>query len=72
MVRQFEGVKAAECAWCGGPLEIDDVDDAPVCELRGCEARFCGVGCVDFHMGKHEDDGDCVRDREGVVVTGAE
>ena len=41
----------------------------PVCESRGCDAAFCGdCWCVDSHMGKHEDWGDCERDREGNAV----
>ncbi len=58
------------CEWCeAAAVELDEGAPSVMCELRGCHAAFCGdCWCVDSHMGKHEDAGDCERDREGNVV----
>ena len=62
-------VTARMCEWC----EVEAVEffqgEATTCELRGCDAAFCGDSwCADMHIGKHEDAGDCERDREGNVT----
>ncbi len=57
------------CDWCEVREAVVDRHGPMVgCELRGCEAAFCDSPCADFHMGKHEDWGECERDRDGNVV----
>ena len=58
------------CDWCGRNEVLHDASgQMALCELDGCSASFCGSVCADFHMGKHEDYGDCVRDRNGEVIS---
>jgi hypothetical protein len=58
------------CDWCGRNEVLRHLDGTTfACELEGCIAAFCGTWCTDFHMGKHEDYGDCVRDRNGEVIS---
>ena len=54
------------CSWCGKSAVLDE---SQACELDACDAVLCGSWCADFHMGKHEDYGDCVRDRNGEVIS---
>ncbi len=58
------------CNWCGRNEAPYDAYGAMCgCELEACGGVFCGASCADFHMGKHEDYGDCVRDRNGEVIS---
>lgn len=61
---------ARPCDWCGRNEAPHDANGSICgCELEACDAVFCGSSCADFHMGKHEDYGDCVRDRNGEVIS---
>lgn len=58
------------CDWCDrNSVPLDVYGPMGTCELEACDAVFCGSRCADFHMGKHEDYGDCVRDRNGEVIS---
>ena len=59
------------CHWClKNEAFIGDLY-GPIsrCELSGCDAVFCDSQCSDLHLAKHEDSGDCVRDRNGSIIT---
>ena len=58
------------CDWCGrNEVPYDAYGPICACELEACNAVFCGSWCADFHMGKHEDYSDCVRDRNGEIIS---